>query len=153
MTRFSFRQPVSSELDALSSLQLRSKAHWGYDATFMSACEPVLTLHPSDLRTSDLIVALDGSTHAGVAQVGQHEKDAELMGLFVDPPYIGAGLGKELFHWAVAAARKISRGRLLIESDPQAAAFYRRMGAVDIGSAPSNVFPGRSLPLMAYDLR
>ena len=32
-----------SELEAMTELAMRSKAHWGYDDAFMQACRPVLT--------------------------------------------------------------------------------------------------------------
>ena len=37
--------------------------------------------------------------------------------------------------------------RLTILADPHAAGFYERNGARQIGEAPSDAIPGRSLPL------
>ncbi len=153
MTSLVIRPPVLAELDALSALQLRSKAHWGYDATFMAACTDELTLTPKDLSDTALVLADLGGTLAGVAQVGPKGQDADLFGLFVDPPHMGAGLGRTLFQWCVAAARDVSDDRLLIDADPDAAAFYERMGARRIGTAPSGSIPGRLLPLLEYRLR
>src|SRR5262245_50602955 len=42
--------------------------------------------------------------------------------------------------------------RLLIESDTDAAPFYRRMGARDVGVVASGSIPGRLLPRLAYEL-
>jgi hypothetical protein len=41
---------------------------------------------------------------------------------------------------------------LAILSDPNAAPFYERMGAVPAGDAPSDAIPGRRLPLLHLDL-
>lgn len=153
MTSPVIRPPVLAELDALSALQLRSKAHWGYDATFMAACKDELTLTPNDLANTALVVADLGGTLAGAAQVGPRGRDADLLGLFIDPPHMGAGMGRALFQWCITAARDFSDDRLLIDADPDAAAFYERMGARRIGTTPSGSIPGRLLPLLEYRLR
>ncbi|MEM8726472.1 MAG: hypothetical protein AAGE86_13220, partial [Pseudomonadota bacterium] len=45
------------ELANASSLCLRSKAHWGYDAGFIDACREELSLKPTDLQNSKVMVA------------------------------------------------------------------------------------------------
>ena len=153
MTLPVIRPPRLSELDALSALQMRSKAYWGYDAAFMQACKEELTLTPDHLTETAIAVAVLDDALAGVAQVGPCGRDADLLGLFVDPPFIGKGVGKRLFDWCLSAARDISETRLLIEADPDAAAFYERMGARRIGASPSGSIPGRMLPLYEIPLR
>ena len=37
------------EADHLTALATRSKAYWGYDASFMEACVPALTISPERL--------------------------------------------------------------------------------------------------------
>lgn len=145
------RPAHASELPALTQLCLRSKAHWGYDAAFMKACEDELTLTPEDLNTP-LIVAADNATPIGTAQVAPVGQDAELHFFFVDPPYIGHGVGRQLWDWAIMAAKDLNARRLLIDADPGAAPFYKRMGAVQIGETPSASIPGRVLPQLAYTL-
>lgn len=153
MTSLVIRTPHLSELPHLSALQMRSKAHWGYDDAFMAACKEELTLTLEDLSNTALAVGdVDGSM-AGVAQVGSRGQDADLLALFIDPPYMGAGMGKALFQWCVTAARNFSQKRLLIDADPDAAGFYERMGARRIGTTPSGSIPGRLLPLLEYPLR
>ena len=78
--------------------------------------------------------------------------EADLAKLFVAPTAQGAGIGRALFAWAVAEARRKGARRMTIESDPHARAFYERMGAAVIGEAPSGAIPGRTLPLLALDL-
>jgi len=41
---------------------------------------------------------------------------------------------------------------MVIESDPGAAPFYRRMGAVDDGVATSASIPGRTIPRLKLTL-
>lgn len=140
------------ELGALTELCLRSKAVWGYDEAFMRACRAELALAPRDLQTSRIQIAeLDGKL-IGVAQVAVAGTEASLEKLFVEPDVLRAGAGRRLFAWAAEAAREQGASTLVIEADPDAAPFYRRMGARDDGFAPSGSIPGRLLPRLKLDL-
>jgi len=147
------RPPRPGELRELSALCLRSKAHWGYDQDFLTACRDELMLTPADLAATRIAVAELRGHIAGVAQIGRIGDDAEILKLFVDPPSIGRGVGRVLFDWCTAEARRIQAGALRIEADPDARPFYERMGARMIGTVPSGSISGRDLPLLALTLR
>lgn len=66
-------------------------------------------------------------------------------------PHTGAGLGALLFRHACEEAARLGARTLEIVSDPNAAGFYRKMGAVRRGEAPS-VPAGRVLPVLVLDL-
>jgi GNAT superfamily N-acetyltransferase len=134
------------EADTLTELCLRSKAVWGYDDAFMRACRAELTLTAEDCATPLIQVATDGDVVAGVVQVTINGEAADLAKLFIAPGTIRAGVGRKLFDWAVTTARQHGARWIRIEADPDAAGFYRRMGAVDDGTAPSGSIPGRVLP-------
>ena len=146
------RAPDVAELPALSELCMRSKAVWGYDADFMAACLKELTFVPGDLVSSRIAVAARGDSVLGVAQVRMMGRDADLQKLFVEPTALRGGIGKALFGWATDAAREMGASRMIIEADPDAAPFYRSLGARDIGFAPSGSIAGRMLPKLALDL-
>ncbi|MDA1354890.1 MAG: GNAT family N-acetyltransferase [Proteobacteria bacterium] len=146
------RQARTGELSDLSALCMRSKALWGYDADFMAACRTELTLGPDDLRSSLVQIAEDAGATVGMVQLVVRSAGAELAKLFVEPCHIRRGVGRVLFDWAAAAARVAGATSLSIESDPAAADFYRRMGAVDAGTAPSTAIPGRALPRLMLTL-
>jgi GNAT superfamily N-acetyltransferase len=131
---------------ALTELCLRSKAVWGYDDAFMQACRKELTLTPATMLASQVQVAeLDGRL-AGMAEVKSSGDTAQLEKLFVEPAMLRTGAGRKLFDWAKATARAAGATVLVIEADPDAAEFYRRMGAVDDGLVPSGSIPGRRIP-------
>lgn len=146
------RPPAIEELPALSALCFRSKAVWGYDKDFMESCRIGLSVEPCDLQSSWIGVAeLDGSP-TGVAQIKITGSEADLLKLFVEPTVLRGGVGRALFAWAAQLAASHGADHLLIEADPDAAPFYRRMGARDIGLAPSRSIPGRMLPKLVKDL-
>ena len=140
------------EADLLTELCLRSKAVWGYDDAFMRACRAELTLSPADFTRSSLQVAVEGDEVTGIAQVVVDGEKADLAKLFIAPSALRAGVGRKLFDWAVSTARERGARWLWIEADPDAAEFYRRMGAVDDGIAPSGSIPGRFLPRLKLRL-
>jgi Acetyltransferase (GNAT) domain len=72
--------------------------------------------------------------------------------LFVEPITLRCGVGRTLFVWAINVAIEKGATRLVIDSDPGAAPFYRRMGAHDLGQAPSGSIPRRMLPRLAINL-
>jgi GNAT superfamily N-acetyltransferase len=146
------RDARQSELLTLSELCLRSKAVWGYDDAFMTACRTELTLRPDELRSTHLQVAIRDCTVVGLAQVKVAGTDADLLKLFVEPALIGSGVGRLLFGWATATARALGAVRMIIEADPGAAPFYERMGARHAGLAASQSIPGRMLPRLQMEL-
>ena len=146
------RAPTIDELSGLSDLCFRSKAVWGYDKEFMDACRRELSFQPRDLELTLIAVVEHDGKPIGVAQVKVVDEEADLLKLFVEPTALRSGTGKALLVWATDVAKKLGATRLMIDSDPDAAPFYRRMGAYDVGQAPSGSVPGRMLPKLAMNL-
>ncbi len=142
------------EAGALSALCVRSKAWWGYDATFMALCRESLTVTARMIAAGDVLVAADAEDRPlGVGALGPLDAkgEAELALLFVDPAAMGLGVGRALFHALCGLARSRGARRLGILADPGAAPFYRRLGAIADGEAPSDTIPGRTLPRFYFD--
>lgn len=146
------RPPGVEELPSLSELCMRSKAVWGYDAAFLAACRRELSFDPRDLAASEIAVAARGDSILGVAQVRAAGDQADLLKLFVEPKALRSGVGRALFAWATDVARKMGAARMNIEADPDAAPFYRRLGARDAGLVPSGSIAGRMLPKLVLVL-
>jgi GNAT superfamily N-acetyltransferase len=85
-------------------------------------------------------------------QVKVVHTEADLLKLFVEPSKLRRGIGGLLFDWAIKQAMNTGATKLFIEADPDAAPFYRGMGAFDVGFAPSGSIPGRLLPKLAFNL-
>jgi len=133
--------------EILSELALRSKGHWGYSPEFLEACRAELTVRTEQLP--DVVVAeIDGAV-AGFRLLAGSELEA----LFIDPPFIGTGIGGMLLADALATARARGIHAVGLDADPGAEPFYARYGARTIGVTPSGSIPGRALPRMEFDLR
>jgi GNAT superfamily N-acetyltransferase len=139
----------------LTALCLRSKAHWGYDAAFMCQSRAALTVTEAMISSGRVLVAETAvGSLVGVAAVARLDEcdrfDLSLM--FVDPAAIRTGIGRALFKAAVRLAANAGGTSLTILADPFAEGFYRRLGAVRIGEAPSDAIPGRMVPLLEYTI-
>jgi GNAT superfamily N-acetyltransferase len=145
-----------SDAGALTGLALRSKGHWGYSAEFLEACREELTVRPERIGSPDfhVTVAEDGGRVAGfyaLRMSGDHR--CELDALFVDPSWIGAGLGRRLLDHAKDLAGHLGAVRIKVQSDPGAVPFYIRAGATATGTEPSGSIPGRDLPVLEFVLQ
>ena len=155
MRQITIRPALTSEADALSRLCFRSKAHWGYDADFMAKSRASLTVAPDLIASGSVLVAQGGDEALlGMASIAPLplEGHFDLLHLFVEPGVIGTGAGRALFHAAAEVARARGGCVLVIQADPNAVNFYRKVGAVDAGEAPSDAIPGRMLPVLHYSL-
>lgn len=146
------RPAQAEEAVALGELCLRSKAVWGYDEAFLAACREELRPRAEAIAEGHVQVAELDTTLAGVAEVSVEGETAYLEKLFVEPRFIGGGVGKRLMGWAMEQTASLGASRMVIESDPGAAGFYRRWGARDDGVAPSGSIPGRFLPRLVLPM-
>ncbi len=146
------RPARAGDAGALSDLAVRSKGHWGYGAEFLERARPELAVSAEELERMLAAVAVDGEGNAlGFYAVDLEPEPPELLALFVDPAAIGTGLGGRLFSAAARAAREAGLTKLVIESDPNAEAFYLSRGARRFGERVSRT-TGRALPLLELDL-
>jgi GNAT superfamily N-acetyltransferase len=132
---------------------MRSKAVWGYPDAFIEACRPVLTVRAEAIEAGLVqVVDADGVIGGFYALRKLSGERCELDLLFVEPDFIGQGLGARLYRHALVEAGRLGWTSLEIESDPGAEAFYLRMGARRVGTRASTVEPGRELPVLETDV-
>ena len=151
MANVLFRPARPDDAEALTELAHAAKRHWGYDEAWIALWRPALTFTRESLEALRVVVAEDAGAPVGVAAVSTEGAQAELEHLWIHPSHRGTGLGRALLAHAAAKAREAGALTLGIDSDPHAEAFYRRQGAVRVGSVPSTP-EGRSLPRLVLRL-
>jgi len=105
----------------------------------MNKSAAALVVSEVDIAAGRVLVAFDAAGRTiGVACVMPEGETADLDVMFVDPPAIGSGAGRVLFEAAVVLARRLGSWRMTILADPNAAAFYERMGVRFLRNAPSD---------------
>lgn len=156
----SIRAAQPHEAEALTRLTLASKRFWGYSEEQMQSWEPQLTITEDYIRKNDVLVAHSRGALCGYAAL-LREPESELVpiggrtirggfyldNLFVLPEYIQQGVGRALTEEILRLCRARGIARICIVSDPNARAFYERMGAVLLGETPGSE-TARALPFL-----
>lgn len=130
----------------LSHLAYKSKGYWGYTEDFLQQCKEDLTVTKEYIEENPVFVMESDNTI--IAFYSFTINDMKLDALFIDPDYIGKGLGKIIWDHLLNKAKELGISEFTLDSEPNAEGFYLKMGAKNVGSTPSTVFPDRHLPLM-----
>ena len=150
---FLIREAQSSESELLSSLALRAKAYWNYSPKFILACRQELTYSQEDIQNNHFYVAEINNKIIGFFALKiLSELEIELEALFIDPAYINQGYGRKLIDKAKLIARELGSKVMLIQGDPNAKNFYRKVGGKLVGEKESESIGGRYLPLFKIKL-
>lgn len=145
------RAPHPNEGPRLREIAVSAKAHWGYDRPMVVEwARQGVTVGPSAGREIFVAEAL-GQPIAWAAVIDRGDV-CWLDDLWVEPAWIGSGVGTRLFRHAVDAARRLGATTLEWESEPNAVGFYDRMGGRFVRQSEASEW-GRILPVMAIDLR
>jgi GNAT superfamily N-acetyltransferase len=144
------RRARPEEAAAIGALAMRSKAHWGYDEAFLELSREALSPTTDYIREMPVYVVDEAGELRGFYGMSREEGEWALEFLFIDPAAIGHGYGRQLFEHLVATVKEMGVERFMIDADPFAEEFYKKMGAVRIGEVKSTAIEGRYLPLMEY---
>jgi GNAT superfamily N-acetyltransferase len=135
----------------LKEIAIDSKGFWGYEPGLVREWADRGDFSAETLQKLALFVAeVDGRSIAW-ASVELREDVAWLADLWVEPVWIGKGIGARLFREAAAYARAAGATTMEWEAEPNAVGFYEKMGAKDVRVGTSEW--GRVLSIMAVDLR
>lgn len=148
------RRARGDEAESLSALIMRSKAHWGYGADQLALWRESLIIAAETIASEPVYCAEDAG--AGVVMGMSHfyaqgADEVYLDRLFIEPRYIGHGVGALLWRHMVAQAAALGARSVTLGADYHARPFYERMGAVVVEWQESAI-PGRFNPVMRYDL-
>lgn len=129
-----FRRAVAEERVLLDEMTLAGIRHWGHHEKHPEAYRGLADAIARDSGPEDHLVFVleDGDELIGFYELRDRGDHVELLRMFLDTVHIGRGLGRLLWDHAIERARDV-HDRLLINSDPGAAGFYRAMGAEPIG--------------------
>jgi N-acetylglutamate synthase-like GNAT family acetyltransferase len=146
------RKASTSEADALTSIALDAKRHWGYPEHWLKHWQNDLTISPEFISANQVYVAEDDGSLLGFYALVVRKQKAELDHMWVVPSRIGTGVGKELFLHAMERAANENVSEVEILADPNAEGFYRKMGAHRVGESTSEIDgEPRTLPLLSID--
>ena len=140
-----------SDSEKLTQIALKSKAYWNYSKEQMQYWKEDLTIHPSHFdhwRGSKYVI--DNKIIGFYMLNRVNSRTCFLEFLFVEPAYIGKGIGKLLIEHAIESCRKNSCEVLNVLSDPNAENFYAKYGFKVVYQKESSI-SGRFLPEMELE--
>jgi N-acetylglutamate synthase-like GNAT family acetyltransferase len=143
----SVRRAEPADLDRLREVAFAAKAHWGYDPDIVRRWADGLTLGPASERW---VAEVDGAVVAWAALIPPEEGVCVLDDLWVEPEWIGQGIGRRLFEVAAGRARELGASSLGWEAEPNAVGFYEKVGGSHVCERVSEW--GRVVPWMGLEL-
>ncbi len=145
------RRATPAEAPLLNELTGRSTLYWGYEPEFLDWEPQAILVTPEFIAGSPVYVLEEAGRIVGYYGLLGEPLEMSLDKLFVDADLIGTGRGKRLWRHAVATARGMGATVLIIASDPNAAPFYRAMGAEWLREEPTSR-PGWNLQWLRFSV-
>jgi GNAT superfamily N-acetyltransferase len=137
-----FRLAVPAERRALEDLQRRASLIWEEDRDALLANPDAIELPLEQITDGRTIVAENVGELLGFAVVLRREDgDAELDGLFVDPPHWRHGIGRALLERAELIATSEGAASLWVTANTRALGFYGACGFVTVGEVATRFRP------------
>ena len=133
------RKARPQDSEALTAIAYKAKRYWKYPEHWIDEWRDLLTLTPSFIRSHSVYLATEDTVPIGFYTLSGKGRRLVLEHLWVVPNQIGRGVGRLLFEHARRTALRRKATIIVIESDPNAAGFYDRMGARRTGQTVSTV--------------
>jgi len=145
------RRATPDEAPVLNELTGRSALYWGYEPEFLDWEPESITVYPEVIAHNAVYVLEEAGRVLGYYSLTREPPVMLLDKLFVEPDWIGTGCGKRLWVHAVATAREMGATAITLDADPNAAPFYRAMGAVWQHEVPTTR-PGWALQVFRFSV-
>jgi GNAT superfamily N-acetyltransferase len=133
---------MTADYESLQGLYKRASLANTGDRTYLLGNPSALVLPEDGVRQGRTRVALgQRGSIIGFSTFFKCGTEIELEDLFVDPPWMRHGVGRELVLDVVSLARAHFFDFLHVTANPHAAPFYDRMGFVIEGAAETQFYP------------
>lgn len=146
-----FRQATVDDVDGLNALTSRLILHWGYESEFVDWEPEAITVTRQSIFDDHVLVLEHDEVVIGYYGLRGSPEDLSLDKLFLEPSFIGKGLGRRLCNHAVETARNLGVPKVSFFADPNATGFYRAMGSEWIREEPTSR-PGWNLQVFSFEL-
>src|SRR4051795_4658785 len=128
---------TSEDAAILTQIAHAAKRHWGYPETWIAAWRDTLTMRPEFIAGNISYCAIEIERPVGFYVLTNEPDGPHLDHLWILPSSMGRGIGRALFEHAAAEVKRLGFHSMKIEADPNAEEFYKRMGAVRVGTSRS----------------
>jgi GNAT superfamily N-acetyltransferase len=136
------------EQGRLREIAEASKGHWGYEPDLVRSWARSIRFTAVGQET---YVAEAGGTVVAWAAIDPKGDVIWLADLWVEPAWMGRGVGSLLFGHCLERARQLGGRSMEWEAEPNSVGFYERVGARYLRDGEPSEW-GRVLPVMGIDL-
>jgi ribosomal protein S18 acetylase RimI-like enzyme len=139
----------AEDAPTLTEIAHAAKRHWGYPERWIESWRDILTMRPEFVAANIGFCAVEDDRIVGFYVLTSESDGLHLDHLWILPTAMRRGIGRALFEHAIAQAKDRGFDSIRIEADPNAEAFYQRMGAKRVGTSASQIDDqARDLPLL-----
>jgi GNAT superfamily N-acetyltransferase len=135
----------------LKEIAIAAKGHWGYEPEKVREWANQGDFTPQRLRELIVFVADAEGVAVGWASLIPRGGIGWLEDLWIDPGWMGMGVGSQLFRRTADEAKALGARRLEWEAEPNAIGFYKKMGARYVRNSEQTEW-GRILSVMDVEL-
>jgi GNAT superfamily N-acetyltransferase len=139
------------EGERLRQIAIDAKGHWGYDQDWVRSWAARGDFSAGALTGTPVLVAEADGRAVSFAMLIPKGEVAWLDDLWVEPPWIGRGVGRRLFEEAADRARELGAERMEWEAELNAIGFYEKLGGTYLRDSEETEL-GRVLPIMGLEL-
>jgi GNAT superfamily N-acetyltransferase len=139
------------EGERLREIAEAAKRHWGYDAETVRQWAAAGDFSAQGLREKDVFVAESAGRAIAWAALIPRGDVVWLDDMWVEPSWIGKGVGSLLFRHSVERAIGVGGKTMEWEAEPNAVGFYERVGGRYLRDGTPSEW-SRVLPVMGVDL-
>lgn len=145
--KFAIRRAEAADAGELTAIAFAAKRHWGYPEAWIELWEDELTIDGRYIDENRVFLATDRVRTLGWCAVAEEGGEYWLDYCWVLPDAARRGIGRALVSRALRLAAELESSMLKVVADPNAEAFYHKMGFRRIGERPS-LPAGRRLPVL-----
>jgi GNAT superfamily N-acetyltransferase len=135
----------------LREIAIAAKAYWGYEQDWVRSWAGQGDFSAEALTIKPVLVAETEGRPVAFAIVIPKGAVAWLDDLWVEPDWIGRGVGTKLFQAAAHSARELGAERMEWEAELNAVGFYEKVGGRYVRDSEETEL-GRTLPIMGVSL-
>jgi GNAT superfamily N-acetyltransferase len=144
------RRVEPDEGPRLKEIAIASKGFWGYEPEQVRGWADQGDYSPQRLREQIVFVAENEGTAIGWSLLIPKGEVGWLEDLWIEPAWMGKGVGSALFRHTATHARELGATRLEWEAEPNAVGFHEKMGGRHVRETVSEW--GRTLSVMSVEL-
>ena len=139
---------IKRDAQGITELTIRSKSYWKYSQKQIEAWRDELSVSEAYIIEKNVYKLTKNNIILGYySYLELNKSEVKLESLFVEPQYIGKGIGKQLMSDFLNRVKNSDYRKALLDADPNTENFYTKLGFKVIGKRETSI-KNRFIPMM-----